>query len=420
MRGRRPGWWAAALPAAWISCASAGCSSTTDSVGWDAPPNVRLQRLRPLPSYPNAFKDLGKSDAEIATKIANAFNQLFYGEPTSEAIYFERGADQAVIEDILHNHEVRTEGIGLAMMICVQLDKRAEFDRLWRYADSTLKQTVAPRNGYFESRCDTLMPTVSTPCDDPYGASQILMALIFAHDRWTSTGTLDYEKGATALLDVMRHQQDYNGGTPDGVTNTFDGEKALPYDVPNQSATDRSRPSIVMPAYYDLWAEAAGDRFWNRAARAARQYWKDSAHSMTGLMPVRAKWSGMPFPYWENFDSESYRAQVNMTLDHIWRRSPGDNWEVGEADLLLRFFKGKGLMGYGAAYKLDGTPVDVLRDFALVSVNGVTGMIATDIARSDFVNAVWEIATPAGPARYYSGLLNLTALLILSGQYRVW
>jgi hypothetical protein len=30
------------------------------------------------------------------------------------------------------------------------------------------------------------------------------------------------------------------------------------------------------------------------------------------------------------------------------------------------------------------------------------------------------MATPAGPARYYSGILQLTGLLILSGQYRIW
>ena len=36
------------------------------------------------------------------------------------------------------------------------------------------------------------------------------------------------------------------------------------------------------------------------------------------------------------------------------------------------------------------------------------------------MNAVWEMSTPTGPARYYSGILHLTALLILSGQYRVW
>ena len=31
------------------------------------------------------------------------------------------------------NHDVRTEGMSYGMMVCVQLDKKAEFDRLWKW-----------------------------------------------------------------------------------------------------------------------------------------------------------------------------------------------------------------------------------------------------------------------------------------------
>jgi hypothetical protein len=34
--------------------------------------------------------------------------------------------------------------------------------------------------------------------------------------------------------------------------------------------------------------------------------------------------------------------------------------------------------------------------------------------------AAWNLATPTGPVWYYNGLLDLLALLILSGQYRVY
>ncbi len=46
--------------------------------------------LRPAdgPSeYPNAFLDvLGKTDEEIAAKIEDSFNQLFYGDPSDETV----------------------------------------------------------------------------------------------------------------------------------------------------------------------------------------------------------------------------------------------------------------------------------------------------------------------------------------------
>ena len=97
------------------------------------------------------------------------------------------------------------------MMIAVQLDKREEFDRLWTFASSVLERENGAGRGYFQSHCDT--PTTTEPCDDPYGEQQMVTALIFAHDRWGSTTTIDYETEALELLNVMRHKEDENGGS---------------------------------------------------------------------------------------------------------------------------------------------------------------------------------------------------------------
>ena len=123
--------------------------------------------------------------------------------------------------------------MGLAMMITVELDKRAEFDRLWTYARDVLQYTSGSSRGYFRSSCDALMAMMTEPCDDPYGEQQMTMALILAHDRWRSdTGPVNYEQGAIDLLTVMRHKEDQNGGVVDGVTNVFDDVTGLPVDVP--------------------------------------------------------------------------------------------------------------------------------------------------------------------------------------------
>ena len=207
----------------------------------------------------------------------------------------------------------------------------------------------------------------------------MVTALIFAHDRWGSeTGPVNYEAGALALLDVMRHKEDENGGVVGGITDTFDSTTALPVHLPEVMYAGVGRPSIVMPAYYDLWAQATGDPFWTRPAAAARSYWKQSAHPTTGLMPVRATLSdGKPDAYWDMFDSEAYRAHVNMALDWAWAKGEKDAWEVDEANRLLTFFTGKGMATYGSAYSIDGTEViDSLRDFALIAANGTTAMVA--------------------------------------------
>jgi oligosaccharide reducing-end xylanase len=47
------------------------------------------------------------------------------------------------IEDI-GNGDVRTEGMSYGMMIAVQLGKREEFDRLWKWAMTNMYQTDGP------------------------------------------------------------------------------------------------------------------------------------------------------------------------------------------------------------------------------------------------------------------------------------
>ena len=112
-----------------------------------------------------------------------------------------------------------------------------------------------------------------------------------------------------------------------------------------------------------------------------------------------------------------------MVLDTAWW-GPRP-WATATADLLVQFFAGKGLDTYGSAYTLDGaTLLDATRDQALVAANGATAMISSlptspTSPRYLLVNAVWNMDPPTGPARYYSGLLDLLALLVLGGEFQV-
>ncbi len=412
-----------------------GCSTTVDSLGCDqldagvdtgpdaigeggsdgGPTESSLRPLSPRSSYPNVFRDLlGKSEREISDKIDGAFKQLFHGDPDTRAIYYEDPdhPDQAEIRDIYHG-DVRTEGVGLGMLITVELDKQQEFDKLWSYAKAVMAASGA-NAGYFDSWCDTLDPLTTTACVDPFGYQQFTMSLIFAHDRWGSDGAIDYEADALELLDVMRQKEDRNGGIVDGVTNTFDGETKLVFDVPNAKAAIFTRPSIEMPAYYQLWAEATGDDFWLDAADAGRAYIQLVAHARTGLTPVRAYFDGVSKEGWGYFGPEAYRTHLNVTLDAIWTDEGA--WAAAESDLLISFFYSQGLTKYGTSYELDGTPILESRELALIFANGIAAVPATRAERVDFVQAVWDLNLPPGSVRYYPGLFGLLAFITMSGR----
>jgi oligosaccharide reducing-end xylanase len=413
-----------------VSFCALSCKTTLDSIGCGEPnrgldggsssdAGVALAPLVGPATYPNLFRELlGKSESETLAKINGVFNQLFHGDPSNEAIFVPTGTDQAYLYDVLHS-EIRSEGLGVGMLITVQLDKREDFDKLWRYAKATQIQS-GPAQGYFPSYCYVANSNSDQVCNDPFGMQTITTALLLARGRWKNwPGSIDYGQEAANLLDIIRYKEAYNCGIPGPVTSVFDTDAKLPYDMPIPASANISRPSIVMPAFYDLWARATGDAFWSEAAAAARRYWQVSAHPITGLIPMQATFDGTPVPGLDYFGSECDRTFINMALDRVWSGTKG--WLTDESNRVLQFFTGQGLSGYGQSFSLDGTDeLTPIHDISLVAANGVLALAATVNNRSDFVAEVWNIATPPGNGRYYAGFMQLLALLTLGGQMRVY
>ncbi len=422
-----------------LALVAVGCQDTTDSLG-----SNEASQLHPLTkrTYPNVLHDvLGLSPMAITNKINMVYTQLFRSDVTAQGIYvgpgqtaggWTAGSDEAFIYDVLHL-QVRTEGIGLAMMIEVQLAQIAvpgaaqttyqnEFDNLWRFTRRHL-QAMGSETGYFNSNCDSPDGTTNTPCLDPYGLEQFVTALMFAHDLWSkSTGGFDYQTDALSLLHTIRFKQEDNGGVVGGVTNTFDSTTSLPFSFPDDGGLQQTRPSIVMPGYYHLWAEAANDPTFDTAATSGRMFWTlatgKAANKATGLLPVRATFAGDAVTGWAIFDPEAYRNQINMVIDQYWT---GDTTGGPIVDKILAFFTSQG--NYGTSYTIDGTCTNTLHETSLVVSNAIAAAIATTATsasdRQQYLSTFWNLATPTNNGRYYTGLLQLMGLLILSGQFQI-
>ena len=134
-------------------------------------------------------------------------------------------------------------------------------------------------------------------------------------------------------------------------------------------------------------------------------------------MPVRAAFDGTPLAGWATFQAECYRVQINTVIDQIW--SAGNAWNVSESNQLLSFFSSQG-PNYGRFFTLDGMVIDPMHDTSLVLANGIAAVASTNTDRASYVSAVWNMDPPSGDARYFSGILQLVALLILGGQFQVY
>lgn len=411
-----------------LAGALGGCSgSSLDSLGRDADARVpsALQPVSHSKGYVNVFGEvLGKSDKDITAKLESAFQQLFHGSLEQSIFRVDQdGPGKSSIVDVLHD-DVRAEGIGLAMLITVELNKKQEFDELWLFtkyaAHKKLFVTSGPAAGYFESNCGEDMVVL---CYDVYGMQHFALALMFAHARWGSTADMPYEKDALELLDVLKNKEAENGGVVNGIGSAFSAEEFLVREDPMLAdAGFTTRSSLQMPAAYWYWGKATGMPFWSSVEKASRTLLVNAADPTTGLWPMRSYFDGTPVTGSPGFTQQAYRTQLNLALDALWGSATRDQTEL--AGRLATFFgssKSQGNDSYGSTFDTDGTVRDASPARALISVNGTLAVSApSSIYGNALAQAVWDQPIPSGENRYYEGLMYLMSVLILSGKMQVY
>jgi oligosaccharide reducing-end xylanase len=392
--------------------------------------------------YRNLFAEDGHSPQEIQAKIDAAYQQLFHGDPQTQAVAFSAGSNAngplMYLTDWA-NHDVRTEGMSYGMMISVQLGKKAEFDALWNWAKTYMyiSDPKHPSYGYFSWSCKTDgSPNEETPAPD--GEEYFAMSLLFAGNRWPGgQGIYDYHAEAEQLLTAMRHRAVITGSTKFGIRSVgpeVSEKDAMILFVPGIMPHPFTDPSYHLPAFYELWAlwGPVEDRaFWAHAAEVSRAFFVKTANARTGLAPDYANFDGTPYSTWspqsKNFAYDAWRTASNWSVDWSWWHKAPAEQEL--SDRIQKFFAAQGIGAYGPLYTLDGKEMspspwlthEDRSPAGLVGVNAVAGLAATDRARAkQFTEALWKTPIPSGQSRYYDGMLYLMSLMHASGEFRIW
>ena len=102
-------------------------------------------------NYRNVFAELGYDPDQIDRRVADTFNEIFYG-PKNIALYHPDWPDKASFEDT-GNCDARTEGMSYSMMMCVQMDRQEEFDKLWNFCINFMYHKDGQYRGYFAWSC---------------------------------------------------------------------------------------------------------------------------------------------------------------------------------------------------------------------------------------------------------------------------
>jgi oligosaccharide reducing-end xylanase len=371
--------------------------------------------------YQNLFASvLHKRGSEVKARIDTIFRQLFYGNSETERVYYPVGSDMAYIEDI-GNNDVRTEGMSYGMMIAVQMDRKEEFDRLWKWAKTFMQFTQGPHRGYFAWHCRTDGTVLdSTAASD--GEEWFVMSLFFASARWgDGVGIFSYRAEAQRILTTMLHKESEPGHG--SVTNMFNEKEMLVAFVPDVHANHFTDPSYQVPHFYELWGRWAekDNRFWCDAASASRRLLQRAANTRTGLSPDYSGFDGKPVGSWrgghEDFRFDAWRVAMNVAVDWLWFEK--DEWQVRQSNRLLDFFHSQGIGKYGNQFTLEGRKLGDDHSPGLVAMNAVAALASTNGTRKDFIAELWNTPVPNGRYRYYDGMLYMLAMLHVSGNFRI-
>lgn len=374
-------------------------------------------------NYRNVFAEYGIPEADVAKRLEEIRQTWFYGTD-EERVYFPVGDDMAYIMDT-GNNDARTEGMSYGMMICVQLNMKEEFDRLWKWAKTYMWMETGFNEGYFAWSCAT-DGTKNANGPAPDGEEFFVMALFFAAHRWgNGEGIFNYEARAKEILRACLHKgQNGRIGVP-----MWNLENKQILFVPGIDFTD---PSYHLPHFYELfalWADEGDRAFWKEAATASREYLAKACHPKTGFSAEYAEFDGSPMSRplsWTTdrhdwFFSDSYRTVANIGLDYEWFGK--DAGHCIAAANIQKFLEPSIKSGEYYIYEVDGRVA--VKEVALHPV-GLPATIAQSVLAAEtdcskaWVESFYNTPLRTGVRRYYDNCLYFFAYLALSGNYRMW
>ena len=382
--------------------------------------------------YRNLLKEAGYTDAQIQAKIDTAWNQLFYGN-AQQKVYYTVGTDMAYIKDIADN-DVRTEGQSYGMMVSLQTNHKAEFDKIWKWTKTYMQHTNPsdPRYGYVVWHASTAgVQLAQSNAGD--GEIWLVTSLFLADGRWGSgSGIYNYKAEAQLILDQGRNKEATSGTT--GIYDLFNPSNSLIRFVTEDTGETGSAPpmyqwtdpSYMEPAFYDYWAKVAShdNAFWTGAATAARNF-LHTANATTGLVPNYSNFDGTPHDCCIAPNNnmlyawDARRTEMNVGMDYHWWAK--DATEITNTDKLQNFMASQGVTTFGSEYCLNGScePTNY-HEAGHVGMVAAAGLAGTNSHVYEFVNHFYTVAIPTGTYRYYDGMLYFLGLLQTSGNFRIY
>ena len=375
-----------------------------------------------MSTYPNQFARIGISDAAVLSRLSDCFSTIFFSPENNFYHQHPTDPDAACMVDT-GNNDARTEGMSYGMMMCVQMNRKDLFDKLWTFSMRYMHLSSGVHQGYFAWSVQ-LDGKHNAEGPAPDGEEYFAMALLMASARWgDGEGIFAYRHWAQDILRHCVHQAEMvEGGQP-----MWNPENHL---IKFVTSFEFSDPSYHLPHFYELfalWADPCDHEFWKKAADASRKYLHTACHFRTGLSAEYADYDGTPhaqhqeiFGRHDWYYSDAYRTIANIGMDHLW--FDADPWQTENANKLQQFYCEEQAEHWDGVFLTDGTRLEekALHPTAIIAVNAQASLAADGPYAEECVRRFWNTPLRTGERRYYDNFLYLFAMLALSGNYRIY
>ncbi len=311
------------------------------------------------------------------------------------------GGFKRIQRDGSTNFDTVSEGLGYGLILAVSFNEQSLFNDLYGYVKKYFNG-----NGLMGWHIDA--NGNYTTHDGGSGAAtdadeDIALALVFAHKKWGSNGSVNYEMEAKKLIsNIFNHMVER--GTY--VLKNGDG----------WGGSDITNPSYYAPAWYRVFAEFTGNQDWIKVADKCYEVVNNIKryNNNTGLVPdwcsaQGARASGMGYDY--RYDAARYGWRT--AIDYSWY---GTAAAKSNCDTLTNFFKRVGISQIKDGYTITGNTIGQWHTATFTSC-AAAGAMTSDLstARSFYDECVK--VKDGGDSHYFGNSLRMMVLLYITGNF---
>lgn len=306
-----------------------------------------------------------------------------------------------VQRDASTNYDTVSEGLGYGMLLSVYFGEQQLFDDLYRYVKSYFNS-----NGLMGWRIDSNGSIVGTGGKDAAtdADEDIAVSLVFAHKKWGSGGSINYESEAKTYIKNIYNKMVEQGTYVLKPGDTFGGSSC-------------TNPSYFAPAWYRIFADFSGNSGWNKVADKCYEIVDNinKQNNGTGLIPdwcdsngMKASGQGYDFSY------DAIRYQLRAAIDYSWY---GTQKAKASCDKISGFFKNIGVANIKDGYTITGKATQSYLSATFASCVAAAAMTGSDSTYAKDAYNQCINKKESGSYSYFGNTLRMMALLYTTGNF---